>query len=87
MSKYFPELNEHSGGNVKVELYLSNYTMKADLKGVTGIDTSALALKTDLAGLKTKVDRLDVNRLKSVSVYLSKLGNVVYNDVVKKHCV
>ena len=58
--------------------------MKADLKGVTGMDTSALALKTDLAGLKTKVDKLDVNRLKSASVYLSKLSNVVHNDVAQK---
>ena len=54
------------------------------IQALIGIVTSALALKTDLAGLKTKVDKLDVNRLKSASVYLSKLSNVVYNDVAKK---
>ena len=54
------------------------------IQALIGIVTSALALKTDLAGLKTKVDKLDVNRLKSASVYLSKLSDVVYNDVAKK---
>ena len=50
---------------MKVELYLSSYARKASLKGATGIDTSMLASKTDLASLKTKVDNLDV-KLKTV---------------------
>ena len=35
---------------------LSNYTTKDDLKGATGIDTSMLASKIDLASLKYKTD-------------------------------
>ena len=84
MSQYFPEPYEHSGGNVKVELYLSNYATKTDLKGATGIDTSTLASKTDLASLKTKVDDLDKDKIKTVPADLSKLCNVMDNDVVKK---
>ena len=57
-------------------LVRSNYATKANLKGATGIDTSMLALKTDLASLKTKVD-----------ADLSKLSNVVDNDVEKKLCI
>ena len=62
---------------------LSNYATKADLKGATGTDTSTLVLKTDLASLKTKVDNLDVYKLKTVPADLSKLSNVVDNNVVK----
>ena len=57
---------------------------KQILKNVTGIDTSKLAAKSDLASLKTEVDKIDVDKLKTVSVDLSKLSNVVNNDVVKK---
>ena len=81
---YFPESYEHSGENVKVELSLSNCLMKADLKGATSIDTSALVLKTDLAGLKTKVDNLNVDKLKSYPSDLGKHSNEVNNDAVKK---
>ena len=52
MSQYFPALHERSDGNVKVELDLSNYAAKADLKGATGIDTYTLTAKTDLVSLK-----------------------------------
>ena len=82
MSQYFPELCVHCGGNEKVELDLTNYGTKADLKGATGIDTFMLVSKTDLAGLKTMVDKLDVNKLKTVSDNLSKLRNAADNDVV-----
>ena len=54
------------------------------MKGATGIDTSMLASKTDLDSLKTKVDNLDVDKLKNVPANLSKLNNVVDNDIVKK---
>ena len=64
---------ESSGGNVKVELGLSNYVTKASLKGTTGIDTSALGSKADLASLKTKNGDLDVDKLKTVHADLNKL--------------
>ena len=56
MSQYFPKPYNQFGGNVKVEVYLSNYTKKSDLKGVTGIGTYNLPLKSSLFKLKTKVD-------------------------------
>ena len=58
MSEYFPELKS-SGGRVKVEFDLSNYKTKADLKNVTGVDTSKFAKNDDLANLKCHVDKLD----------------------------
>ena len=69
MSEYFPELNT-SGGRVKVELDLSNYATKSDLKNATGIDTSKFAKKVDLASLKFNVDKLDIDRLKNVPTSL-----------------
>ena len=68
--------------NVKVGL--SNYAAKTDLKNVRHIDTSSFALKTNLANLKTEVDKLDIDKLAPVPVDLSKLSDVVKNDVVKK---
>ena len=70
--------------NNKVELDLSIYTTKLELNEATGIDTSNFALKSNLAGLKTEVHKIDVDKLKTVPVNLSKLSNVVNNDVVKK---
>ena len=69
---------------MKVELDLSNYVTKADLKRVTGVDTSNLAAKSDLASLKVEIDEIDIRKLKNVPADLSKLSNVVNNDVVKK---
>ena len=66
MSQYFSEPYEHSGGNTKIELGLCNYTSKADLKEATSIDTYMLASKTSLASLKTKLDNLHVEKLKTV---------------------
>ena len=57
---------------------------KTDLKNVTHVDTSSLALKTNLATLKTEVDKLDIDKLAPVPLDLSKLSDVVKNDVVKK---
>ena len=62
---------------------LSNYETNADLNGATGVDTSYLAVKSDLASLKTEVDKIDIDKLKIVSADLSKLSNLVDNDVVK----
>ena len=53
-------------------------------KNVTHVDTSIFALKTNLANLKTKVDQLDIDKLVPVPVNLSKLSDIVKNDVVKK---
>ena len=63
---------------------MSNYATKTDLKNVTDVDTSSFALKTNLANLKTVVDKLDMDKLVPVAFDLSKLSNVVKNDVVKK---
>ena len=66
---------------------MSNYAAKTDSKNVTHVDTSSFALKTDLANLKTDVDKLDIDKLTPVPVDLSKLSDVVKNDVVKKLCM
>ena len=63
---------------------MSNYATKTDLKNVTHVDTSSFALKTNLANLKTEVDKLDIDKSAPISVDLSKLSDVVKNDVVKK---
>ena len=85
MSQYFPEpFNSHFGDSIKVKIDLSNYATKTDLKNVTHVDTSRFALKTNLASLKTKVDKLGIGKLVPVLVGLSKLSNVVKNDVVKR---
>ena len=83
MSQNFPEPNERSGGNVKVELDLFNYATKTDLTEETSIYTSTLASKTDLANLRTKADNLDVDKFKTVPADLSKLSDEKDNDVVK----
>ena len=61
-----------------------NYATKADFQDVIGIDTSSFALKSNLSSVKTEIDNIDVEKLKTVPVDLSKLSNVVNNDVVKK---
>ena len=84
MSQYFPKPYRSFGGNVKVELDLPSYAAKAELKNTIGVDTSKLAGKSDLASLKAEIDKTDVDKLKTVPVDLSKLTNVVNNEVVKK---
>ena len=61
-----------------------NYATKTDLKNVTHVDTSSFALKENLASLKTEVDQLDIDKLVPLPVNLSKLSDVVKNDVSKK---
>ena len=72
MSQYFPPYN-NSGENIKVELDLSNYATKKDIKDITRVDTSSYALKTILANLKTEVDKIDTDKLKAVPNDLAKL--------------
>ena len=84
MSQYFPKPYEPFGGGINVKVDLSNYATKANLKNATEIDIFKLAAKSDLASLKAEVDKLDIDKLVSVPVDLSKLGDVVTNDIVKK---
>ena len=63
---------------------LSNYATKTDLKNVTHVYTSIFALKTNLVSLETELGKLDIDKLAPVLVDLSKLSDVVKNDVVKK---
>ena len=77
MSQYFPKpFNSHFGDSIKVKIDLSNYATKTDIKNISHVDTSSFALKTNLASLKTEVDKLCIDKLAPVPV--------VQNDVVKK---
>ena len=84
MSQYFSKPLRSIGGNINVKVDLSNYATKTDLKNITHIDTSSFALKTNLASLKTEVDKLDIDKLAPVPIDLSKLSDLVKEDVVKK---
>ena len=84
MSQYFPRSFESFGRDINVKVDLSNYATKTDLKNIAHVSTSNLALKTNLASLKTEVDKLVIDNLVPVPVDLSKLSNVVKNEVVKK---
>ena len=84
MSQYFPKPYEPFAGDINVKVDLSNYATKTDIKNISHIDTSSFALKSNLASLKTEVDKLDIDKLVPVSVDLSKLSNLVKNDVVQK---
>ena len=84
MSQYFPKHYEPFGGDINVKVHLSNYATKTDLKNVSHVDVSSFALRSNLASLKTEVDKLDIDKLWLVPVDLSKLSHVVKNDIVKK---
>ena len=84
MSQYFLKLYEPFGGDINVKVDLSNYATKTDLKNVSHVDVSSYALKSNLASLKTKVDKLDIDKLKPVPNDLATLSNAVKNNVVKK---
>ena len=84
MSQYFPKPYEPFGGVINITVDLSNYATKDDIKNITHVDTSSFALKKNLGDLKSEVDKLDADKLKPVPTDLSKLSDVVKNDVVKK---
>ena len=83
MIQYFSKPHEPFGGDINVEVDLSNYATKADIKNISHVDTSSFALKTNLAKLKSKVDKLDTDKLGPVPTDSSKLSNAVKNDVKK----
>ena len=83
MTTYYPPY-KGSSNNVKVELDLTNYATKTDLKNITQVDVSSFASKTNLAALKTEVDKIDTDKLKTTPTDLAKLTNAIENDVVKK---
>ena len=84
MSQYFPKSFRNSRINISVKVDLSNYATKVDIKSISLVDTSRFALKTNLANFKSEVDKLDIDKLVTVPVDLSKLSNIVKNEVVKK---
>ena len=73
---YFPEL-PHSKDEIKIDLILSNYATKSDLKNATSVDTSKFPKKADLAGSKSEIDKWDINKLEINPFDLSKLSDVV----------
>ena len=83
MSTYYP-LYRNSSNNIKIELDLANYATKTDLKNIIHVDVSSFASKTNLATLKTEVDKIDADKLKTTPTDLAKLTNAVEHDVVKK---
>ena len=84
MSQYVPKPYQPFGGDINVKVDLSNYATKTDIKNILHIDTSSFALKSNLASLKTEVDKLDIDKLVPVAIDLNKLRGVVKDDVVKK---
>ena len=83
MSQYFLKPYEPFGRDINVKVDLSNYATKADIKNISHADTSSFELKTNLVNLKTEVDKLDIDKLVPAPTDLSKLSNVVKNDVAK----
>ena len=84
MRQYFPKPYEPFGGDINVKVDLSTYATKTDNKNISHIDTSSFALKSNLASLKTEVDKLDIDKLVPVPVDLNKLSDTVKYHVVKK---
>ena len=83
MSQHYPPYRS-TNNNIKVELDLANYATKTDLNNITHVDVSSFASKTNLAALKTEVDKIDADKLKTGPTDLAKLTNAIENDVVKK---
>ena len=83
MTQYYTPYRS-SSNNVKVKLDLVNYATKTDLKNITDVDVSSFAGKTNLAALKTEVDKIDADKLKTTPTDLAKLTNSIEHDVLKK---
>ena len=82
MSYYPPDRS--SRNNIKVELNLANYATEDDVKNITHVDVSSFVSKTNLARLKTEVDKIDADKLKTTPTDLAKSTNAIEHDVVKK---
>ena len=74
----------HLAELLTLELIYPNFATKTDIKIISHVDTSGFALKSNLTSLKTEVGKLVTQKLAPVSVDLSKLSDIVKNDVVKK---
>ena len=83
MSNYL-EADSRGRSKIKVELDLSNYATKSDLKRAQDIDTSECDRKPDLASLKSNFDKLDITKLKRFTTYLRKLSNILENMAFQK---
>ena len=84
MSQYFPKAFRCFGGNINVKVDIFNCATKTDIKNISHVDTSCFALKTNLASLKTEVDKLDIYKLGLVPVDLSKLSDIVKKTIYDK---
>ena len=87
MSQYFPKPYELFGGYINVKVDLSNYVTKTDLKNARHVDVSSFVRKSNLASLKTEVDKLDIDNLTPVPNDLAKLSNRVKNGCCEKDCI
>ena len=86
MSQCFPKpFNSRFCDSIKVKIDLSNYATKTGIKNISHADTSSFALKTNLCSLKNEVDKLEIDKLVPIPNDLSKLSNVIKNDVIKKN--
>ena len=85
MIRYFLKPFRSFGKNINVKIDLSNFTAKTDLTNTRWY--FKFCTRTNLASLKTEVDKLDIDKLAPIPVDLSKLSDVVKNDVFKKSCV
>ena len=83
MTQYYPPYRS-SSNNIKVELDLANYATEDDVENITHVDVSSFASKTNLAALKTEVDKIDADKLKTTPTDLAKLTNAIEHDVLKK---
>ena len=87
MSQCFPKSYEPFGRDINVKVDLPNYATKTDIKNILHVDTSGFALKSNLASLKTEVDRLGIDKLVPIPIDFSKLSDAVKNGIVKKLCM
>ena len=83
VSKYLSESS--SIKHVTVDLPVEGVATKKDLEGITHVDTSSFAVKTNLPALKTEVDKLDIPKLGTLPTDVAKLTNKVTNDLVEKN--
>ena len=84
MSQYFPKQFRSFRRNIKAKVDLSNYATKTDIRNISQVNTSSFALKTNLANLKTEVDKVDIGKLAPAQIDLSKLSVAEKMMLLKK---